>query len=129
MLLAICIISQNLYGIYVNKVGDQSHTWMVSASAFCNRVIRRPFSGDTIHHYCQAMSLHQPSPPVPAPPPDRSMDSRPLNVTDALGYLDAVKNQFQDRPDVYNQFLDIMKDFKSQVYVRVLPVSLIAHFL
>jgi hypothetical protein len=42
---------------------------------------------------------------------------RPLNVTDALGYLDAVKNQFQELPDVYNQFLDIMKDFKSQVCV------------
>ena len=40
---------------------------------------------------------------------------RPLNVTDALTYLDDVKNQFQDNPDVYNQFLDIMKDFKSQV--------------
>ncbi|KAF7793452.1 hypothetical protein EIP86_004564 [Pleurotus ostreatoroseus] len=41
--------------------------------------------------------------------------NRPLNVTDALGYLDAVKNQFQDKPDVYNHFLDIMKDFKSQL--------------
>ncbi|KAF9567836.1 hypothetical protein CPC08DRAFT_680594 [Agrocybe pediades] len=40
---------------------------------------------------------------------------RPLNVTDALTYLDAVKNQFNDNPDVYNQFLDIMKDFKSQL--------------
>ena len=40
---------------------------------------------------------------------------RPLNVTDALTYLDDVKNQFQGNPDVYNQFLDIMKDFKSQV--------------
>ncbi|EPQ53755.1 hypothetical protein GLOTRDRAFT_139874 [Gloeophyllum trabeum ATCC 11539] len=40
---------------------------------------------------------------------------RPLDVTDALGYLDAVKVQFHDRPDVYNQFLDIMKDFKSQI--------------
>lgn len=45
--------------------------------------------------------------------------SRPLNVTDALGYLDSVKNQFQEMPDVYNQFLDIMKDFKSQQYVAV----------
>jgi hypothetical protein len=42
---------------------------------------------------------------------------RPLNVTDALSYLDAVKIQFTDRPDVYNHFLDIMKDFKSEVYV------------
>lgn len=40
---------------------------------------------------------------------------RPLNVADALTYLDDVKNQFQDHPDVYNRFLDIMKDFKSQV--------------
>lgn len=46
----------------------------------------------------------------------RSPDSnRPLNVTDALSYLDAVKIQFQDKPDVYNHFLDIMKDFKSQM--------------
>ena len=41
--------------------------------------------------------------------------TRPLNVSDALGYLDAVKAQFQDKPDVYNHFLDIMKDFKSQL--------------
>ncbi|KAI0371352.1 hypothetical protein BV20DRAFT_965547 [Pilatotrama ljubarskyi] len=40
---------------------------------------------------------------------------RPLNVSDALSYLDQVKMQFADRPDVYNKFLDIMKDFKSQL--------------
>jgi histone deacetylase complex regulatory component SIN3 len=33
---------------------------------------------------------------------------------DALSYLDQVKVQFVDQPDVYNRFLDIMKDFKSQ---------------
>jgi paired amphipathic helix protein Sin3a len=42
-----------------------------------------------------------------------SQADRPLNVTDALSYLDAVKVRFQDRPDVYNHFLDIMKDFKT----------------
>jgi paired amphipathic helix protein Sin3a len=36
---------------------------------------------------------------------------------DALSYLDQVKYQFQEQPDVYNKFLDIMKDFKSQAYV------------
>ncbi|KAI5118376.1 hypothetical protein M0805_005842 [Coniferiporia weirii] len=46
---------------------------------------------------------------------DASDSSRPLNVTDALSYLDAVKTQFVERPDVYNNFLDIMKDFKGQV--------------
>lgn len=39
---------------------------------------------------------------------------RPLNVKDALSYLEQVKFQFNTRPDVYNHFLDIMKDFKSQ---------------
>ena len=43
--------------------------------------------------------------------------ARPLNVTDALTYLDLVKNRFRDRPEVYNQFLDIMKEFKGQTYV------------
>ena len=33
---------------------------------------------------------------------------------DALSYLDQVKLKFSDQPDVYNKFLDIMKDFKSQ---------------
>jgi hypothetical protein len=50
----------------------------------------------------------------PAPPPPQATSYRPLNVKDALTYLDLVKVQFQDRPDVYNKFLDIMKDFKSQ---------------
>ncbi|KAI1375376.1 hypothetical protein F4677DRAFT_422644 [Hypoxylon crocopeplum] len=35
-------------------------------------------------------------------------------LNDALSYLDQVKVQFADQPDVYNKFLDIMKDFKSQ---------------
>ncbi|KAM9917618.1 hypothetical protein OXX80_013216, partial [Metschnikowia pulcherrima] len=39
---------------------------------------------------------------------------RPLNVKDALSYLDQVKIQFYNQTDVYNNFLDIMKDFKSQ---------------
>jgi len=49
---------------------------------------------------------------------------RPLNVTDALSYLDAVKVRFHDQPDVYNHFLDIMKDFKSGlcVSISVLPL-------
>ncbi len=33
-----------------------------------------------------------------------------LNVKDALSYLDQVKVQFAEHPDVYNRFLDIMKD-------------------
>ena len=90
----------------------------------------------------QPMNLDTQPPPPPPPPPrplspaaaqDEPMPEagpstprrdgtqsqpespeRPLNVTDALSYLDSVKMQFQERPDVYNKFLDIMKDFKSQ---------------
>ncbi|KAJ7494566.1 histone deacetylase complex, SIN3 component [Mycena galericulata] len=66
---------------------------------------------------------HQSSPSVPdstspAPfsdPQNHTPLDRPLNVTDALSYLDAVKNQFHDQPNVYNHFLDIMKEFKSQM--------------
>ncbi|KAL4269176.1 Transcriptional regulatory protein Sin3-like protein [Pleurotus pulmonarius] len=54
--------------------------------------------------------MRTPSGVQPSPEP-----GRPLDVTDALSYLDAVKVQFQEKPDVYNRFLDIMKDFKSQV--------------
>jgi hypothetical protein len=39
----------------------------------------------------------------------------PLDVTDALSFLGAIKIQFHDRPDVHNTFLDIMRDFKNQV--------------
>ena len=35
-------------------------------------------------------------------------------LNDALSYLDQVKVRFVEQPDVYNRFLDIMKDFKSQ---------------
>lgn len=72
------------------------------------------------------MPARTPKPPTPRPRtagdssdpyhPQKPTDpNRPLNVTDALTYLDAVKIQFHDRPDVYNNFLDIMKDFKSEV--------------
>lgn len=35
-------------------------------------------------------------------------------LNDALSYLDQVKVQFHEKLDVYNMFLDIMKDFKCQ---------------
>lgn len=69
-------------------------------------------------------------PPPARPPPRHTARRRQLGVDeasgvlmelyaekknqDALSYLDQVKFQFQDQPDVYNKFLDIMKDFKSQ---------------
>ncbi|KAF8156921.1 hypothetical protein B0H34DRAFT_711197 [Crassisporium funariophilum] len=52
--------------------------------------------------------------PSPMDPQSYSSLDRPLNVTDALSYLDAVKVQFHEQPDVYNHFLDIMKEFKNE---------------
>jgi len=46
------------------------------------------------------------------PPPQPQM--RELKVEDALLYLDQVKLEFGDRPRIYNEFLDIMKNFKAQ---------------
>ncbi|KAH1014584.1 paired amphipathic helix protein Sin3b [Dendroctonus ponderosae] len=37
-----------------------------------------------------------------------------LKVEDALSYLDLVKFKFGSKPQVYNDFLDIMKEFKTQ---------------
>ncbi|KAL8842559.1 MAG: hypothetical protein Q9170_000513 [Blastenia crenularia] len=42
-----------------------------------------------------------------------SQGQQPI-LNDALSYLDQVKIKFVEHPDVYNHFLDIMKDFKSQ---------------
>lgn len=53
-----------------------------------------------------------------------------LNVRDALSYLDQVKVQFTDHPDVYNRFLDIMKDVSPSVCApraRVVPMLTTRH--
>jgi len=47
------------------------------------------------------------SPQTPAP-------NRQVKFENALDFLDQVKLQFANQPRVYNQFLDIMKDFKAQ---------------
>ncbi|KAF6749514.1 kinase-like domain-containing protein [Ephemerocybe angulata] len=42
---------------------------------------------------------------------------QPLHARSHLEYLEAVKNVFQDQPEVYSEFLDIMKNFKGGVCV------------
>ncbi|XP_062846055.1 paired amphipathic helix protein Sin3a [Trichomycterus rosablanca] len=55
---------------------------------------------------------HSHAPTVPAPTAGQQFQR--LKVEDALSYLDQVKLQFGNQPQVYNDFLDIMKEFKSQ---------------
>ncbi|KAM9754570.1 SIN3 transcription regulator family member Aa isoform 1-T1 [Menidia menidia] len=73
------------------------------------------------HHHSPAVQSHGPSvmsghshtaaPQASAP---GHQQFQRLKVEDALSYLDQVKLQFGNQPQVYNDFLDIMKEFKSQ---------------
>jgi hypothetical protein len=87
--------------------------------------------GTTIHagtliHSVRAKGPLVPLPGSPAPVPSaNSPGSGPsqqqfqrLKVEDALSYLDQVKYKFGNHPQVYNDFLDIMKEFKSQRWVQ-----------
>lgn len=67
-----------------------------------------------MQHAVQAPSQAQMLIPFAGPPGAIGMGQgqQPI-LNDALSYLDQVKVQFADHPDVYNRFLDIMKDFKS----------------
>lgn len=39
-----------------------------------------------------------------------------LQIGDAMKYMDRVRDTFIDRPEVYMQFLDVMKEFQSDRY-------------
>jgi len=55
-----------------------------------------------------------------------------LTTNDALAYLKAVKDMFQDKREKYDDFLEVMKDFKAQRFDHVVlhsPNSKICHLL
>ncbi|TNN00405.1 hypothetical protein fugu_011651 [Takifugu bimaculatus] len=72
------------------------------------------------HHHSPAVQPHGPSvmsghSHTAAPQASaQGQQFQRLKVEDALSYLDQVKLQFGNQPQVYNDFLDIMKEFKSQ---------------
>ncbi|CAJ0967159.1 unnamed protein product [Ranitomeya imitator] len=72
------------------------------------------------HHHSNQVPGHGgpgvQSHPHSTPPaaPAQGQQFQRLKVEDALSYLDQVKLQFGNQPQVYNDFLDIMKEFKSQ---------------
>ena len=53
------------------------------------------------------------APPAPAPPPPPPPSQGNLTTSDALTYLKNVKEKFQDRRHKYDEFLEVMRDFKS----------------
>ncbi|XP_029009881.2 SIN3 transcription regulator family member Aa isoform X1 [Betta splendens] len=73
------------------------------------------------HHHSSAVQAHGPSAmaghghtAAPQASVQGQQQFQRLKVEDALSYLDQVKLQFGNQPQVYNDFLDIMKEFKSQ---------------
>jgi paired amphipathic helix protein Sin3a len=46
-----------------------------------------------------------------------STPTRGVKFESALDFLDQVKLQFQHQPQIYNYFLDVMKEFKAQTCV------------
>uniref|UniRef100_A0A7N6AQ16 Paired amphipathic helix protein Sin3a n=1 Tax=Anabas testudineus TaxID=64144 RepID=A0A7N6AQ16_ANATE len=73
------------------------------------------------HHHSPAVQSHGPSvmsghahTAAPQASVQGQQQFQRLKVEDALSYLDQVKLQFGNQPQVYNDFLDIMKEFKSQ---------------
>ncbi|XP_043998562.1 paired amphipathic helix protein Sin3a-like isoform X1 [Gambusia affinis] len=58
--------------------------------------------------------VHPPTPIASVQGQQQQQQFQRLKVEDALSYLDQVKLQFGNQPQVYNDFLDIMKEFKSQ---------------
>ncbi|KFM83234.1 Paired amphipathic helix protein Sin3a, partial [Stegodyphus mimosarum] len=76
------------------------HSLPVQAQAHSNSQLVHPIQANSQAHVAQ-MQGHQ-------------MQFQRLKVEDALSYLDQVKYKFGNQPQVYNDFLDIMKEFKSQ---------------
>ena len=52
-----------------------------------------------------------------------------LTTNDALQYLKAVKDIFQDKREKYEDFLEVMKDFKAQRYHYEVQYALLLYLL
>jgi paired amphipathic helix protein Sin3a len=59
--------------------------------------------------------FHQSGPPAPPPQQQQQQQQQQqkMELHDAFAYLDRVKAEFADQPDVYNRFLQIMREFKA----------------
>lgn len=94
------------------------------------QVKHEPTSGeggqqDTDNH--ALLSLDIPSPSIPdtatggnaqqqlrsAPATTQSSQQPGMQLTDAFAYLDKVRTEFSDQPEVYNRFLQVMREFKA----------------
>eukprot|EP00042_Codosiga_hollandica_P057087 m.838224 g.838224 ORF g.838224 m.838224 type:complete len:1257 (-) comp59497_c0_seq2:178-3948(-) len=86
----------------------------IAAQAQALPLISQPHAPQTITTTTTPSQISQPYPHQLQPPVHDENYTARLKVEDALSYLDEVKRQFGHQPQVYNKFLDIMKEFKSQ---------------
>jgi histone deacetylase complex regulatory component SIN3 len=93
------------------SVNTSHNTILSSPTSNPLKSLHHPYDQRTEHENNNPTSIQSGSEHSPSSP---ASGCRPLNVSDALQYLDEVKARFADKLTVYNQFLDIMKDFKSQ---------------
>ncbi|XP_042006838.1 paired amphipathic helix protein Sin3-like 3 isoform X1 [Salvia splendens] len=61
-----------------------------------------------------ATAIPSPTEPSGKAQVSTARSAQKLQTTDALSYLKVVKEKFQDKGDLYNEFLDVMKEFKAQ---------------
>ncbi|GAX10018.1 paired amphipathic helix protein Sin3a [Fistulifera solaris] len=77
-----------------------------------------PPTASNVYHSAQPESPYSRYQRQQQLPPQRPLDQhqpfRELRVEDALIYLDDVKREFKQQPAIYNEFLSIMKNFKTQ---------------
>jgi hypothetical protein len=70
--------------------------------------------------------------PPAQPPAGGATAGQKLTTNDALVYLKAVKDKFQDKREKYEEFLEVMRDFKSERSLYSLPIGslplYISHF-
>ncbi|KAI8882603.1 PAH2 domain-containing protein [Backusella circina FSU 941] len=45
---------------------------------------------------------------------ETKQEAKNLDVKDAVGYLEQVKSSYENEPQIYSHFLDIMNDFRSE---------------
>ncbi|XP_078481082.1 paired amphipathic helix protein Sin3a isoform X1 [Ciona intestinalis] len=102
-----------------HQTSTASHTFAVSTTiATPVQPIQRQTTG--ISQVLAANLVSHGQPPLSQSPQTASQlqaqqhQFQKLKVEDALSYLDQVKFQFGNQPQVYTDFLDIMKEFKSQ---------------
>ena len=65
-------------------------------------------------HITFSRTSHSMEPTVPAAAQSNAELTESTGTIDAATYLTAIKTQFQDKPEVYRSFIELMQDFNGQ---------------